>query len=116
MPMITAVLVLAAATGSPQAFTDPCNHVAAPTSNVALPLPASLQSKYPYGVGVLVVVNVDQTGKVTDAGVWGAPPDGALVSAAQSAVMKSTFTPATVNCKAIADRVFTVVRFAAPGQ
>ena len=64
----------------------------------------------------MVLVNVDQTGKVTNANVWGAPPDGALISAAQSAAMKTTFAPAQFNCKPMADRVFTVFDFSTSGQ
>jgi hypothetical protein len=114
--MITAVVFLAAATGSPQASVDPCNHVAQATTIATPSLPKALRSKFPDGVSVTVLVEVDDTGKVTGAGVWGTPPDPGLIGPAQSAVMKSTFTPAAFNCKPIGDRLFETIAFPAASQ
>jgi hypothetical protein len=114
--MLTAVVVIAAATGSPQASIDPCNHVAQAQTVTSPPVPTSLKKKYPDGTSVRLIVDVDQTGKVTGAGVWGNPPDPALATAAQAAAMKFIFTPTTVNCTPIADRLLTTVTFAPPAR
>jgi hypothetical protein len=93
---------------------DPCNHVAQAQSAPAAVLPASLRTKYPGGVGVRVLVEVDENGKVANAGMWGGPADPQLAAAAKSAAMRSVFAPTVVNCKAIADRFFAQIEFVQP--
>jgi hypothetical protein len=114
--MITAVVLLAAVTGSPQVSIDPCNHVAQATNTIAPALPKNLRSKFPGGAAVTVLLEVDETGKVTGAGVWGTPADPALAAPAQKAAMKATFTPTAVNCKAIPDRLFATIEFPGGSQ
>jgi TonB family protein len=109
-----AAIVLAAATGSPQASIDPCNRVAQAETVTSPPIPAALKKKYPDGASVRLIVDVDENGKVTNAGVWGTPPDPALATAAQAAAKKFMFTPTTVNCTPIADRLLTTVTFSPP--
>lgn len=106
--MITAVFLLAVATGSPQAATDPCNHVAQPKSQTTAALPSTLRAKYPGGATVRMLLEVDSYGAVTGAGMWGsqAKTDPQLAEVAAKAAMHMTFSPTTVNCKPIADRFF----------
>jgi TonB family protein len=93
---------------------DACNHVAQAQSAPAAVLPASLRTKYPDGVVVRVLVQVDENGKVANAGMWGGPTDPKLASAARAAAMRTTFTPAAVNCKPIPERLFADVKFVQP--
>lgn len=106
--MLTAVFLLAVATGSPQAAVDPCNHLAQPKSQTPAALPAALRTKYPQGATVRMLLEVDSYGVVTGAGMWGsgAKSDPQLAEVAATAAMHMQFSPTTVNCKPIADRFF----------
>lgn len=93
---------------------DACNHPAQAQIVPAAVLPANLRTKYPNGIAVKVLVQVDQYGKVTDAGLWGGPTDPQLASAARAAAMRATFSPSVVNCKPVPDRLFAQVEFVQP--
>jgi protein TonB len=60
---------------------------------------------------VTLLVSIDETGRVTDASVVDAIPDGVFELAAQQALAHATFYPAQKNGHAVRSRILIKVEF-----